>query len=90
MAVQARTKSKRQTATRRRAPGGIGMPPQSVEWYAQRIKTLETERDRLKAELVEAVGRIERLEESRTEAVNRIDWVLDSLHNVLETAPDSR
>ena len=39
----------------------------------------------LKADLVEAVERIERLEESRREAVNRIDWVLDSLHNVLET-----
>lgn len=89
MAAQARTKSKRQTA-RRRAPGGIGMPPHSVEWYAQRIKALEAERDRLKADLVEAVERIGRLEESRTEAVNRIDWVLDSLHNVLETAPASR
>jgi hypothetical protein len=84
MAVQARTKSKRQTAGRR-APGGIGMPPHSVEWYAQRIKTLEAERDRLKSDLVEAEERIGRLEESRTEAVNRIDWVLDSLHNVLET-----
>jgi uncharacterized coiled-coil DUF342 family protein len=61
-----------------------------VEWHAQRTKALEAERDRLKADLVEAVERIGRLEESRTEAVNRIDWVLDSLHNVLETAPDSR
>jgi uncharacterized coiled-coil DUF342 family protein len=85
MAVQARTKNKQQTEARRRAPGGIGMPSHSAEWYAQRIKTLEAERDRLKADLVEAVERIERLEASRTEAVNRIDWVLDSLHNVLET-----
>ncbi len=84
MAVQARTKSKRQTAPRR-APGSIGMPPHSLEWYAQRIKTLEAERDRLKSDLVEAEERIGRLEASRTEAVNRIDWVLDSLHNVLET-----
>ncbi|HEY7670067.1 MAG TPA: DUF4164 family protein [Hyphomicrobium sp.] len=61
------------------------MPSHSVEWYAQRIKALEAERDRLKSELTEAVARIGRLEESRTEAVNRIDWVLDSLHNVLET-----
>lgn len=85
MAVQARTKSKRQTNSRRRAPAGLGIPSHSVEWYVQRIKVLEAERDRLKADLVEAVERIGRLEESRSEAVNRIDWVLDSLHNVLET-----
>lgn len=49
-----------------------------------RIKTLERERDRLKAQLKEAQERIARIEESRSEAVDRIDWVLDSLHNVLE------
>ncbi len=84
MAVQARTKGKRQ-AERRGTRGGLGVPSHPVEWYAQRIKTLEAERDRLKAELVEAVERLGRLEESRSEAVNRIDWVLDLLHNVLET-----
>jgi predicted nucleic acid-binding Zn-ribbon protein len=85
MAVRARAKGKRQTTARRHASGGLGVPTHSAEWYAQRIKTLEAERDRLKSELVEAEERIGRLEESRTEAVNRIDWVLDSLHNVLET-----
>jgi uncharacterized small protein (DUF1192 family) len=85
MAARARTKGKRQTTARRRSSGGLSVPTHSVEWYAQRIKALETERDRLKAELAEAEARIGRLEESRTEAVNRIDWVLDSLHNVLET-----
>ncbi len=86
MAVRARTKgSKRQTTARARASGRPGVPSHTVEWYAQRIKGLEAERDRLKSELDEALERIGRLEESRTEAVNRIDWVLDSLHNVLET-----
>jgi chromosome segregation ATPase len=85
MAVQARTKGKGPTTARRRSSGGLGVSNHSVEWYAQRIKALEAERDRLKADLVEAEARIGRLEESRTEAVNRIDWVLDSLHNVLET-----
>ncbi len=49
----------------RRAPAGLGVPSHSVEWYAQRIKALEAERDRLKAELSEAEERIGRLEESR-------------------------
>ena len=85
MAVRARAKSKRQAPARRRTSGGLGVPSHSVEWYAQRIKTLEAERERLKSDLDEALERIGRLEQTRTEAVNRIDWVLDSLHNVLET-----
>jgi uncharacterized coiled-coil DUF342 family protein len=83
MAVRARSKGKRPTAPRRRS-GAIGATSQSSEWYAQRVKALEQERDRLKAQLAEAEERIGRLEESRTETVNRIDWVIDSLHNVLE------
>ncbi len=86
MAVRARSKGKRQAAGRRRTSGGLGVPSHSVEWYAQRIKALEAERDRLKAELGEAEERLGRLEESRTEAVNRIDWVINSLHNVLENS----
>jgi len=82
MAVRAARKSKR-SAPRRRGEG-IGASANGVDRQAQRIKTLERERDRLKTQLKEAGERIKRLEESRTEAVNRIDWVLDSLHNVLE------
>ena len=51
----------------------------------QRIEALERERDRLKTELAGALARIARLEAARDEAVNRIDWALDSLHNVLES-----
>ncbi len=84
MAARASTKDSK-TSARRRTSGGLGVPTNSVEWYTQRIKTLEAERDKMKAELDEALARIGRLEASRSEAVNRIDWVLDSLHNVLET-----
>jgi len=31
-----------------------------------------------------ALTRIGELEATQTDAVNRIDWVIDSLHNVLE------
>lgn len=82
MAARARQKSKRQ-APRRRTER-ISVSTRSIEWYAQRVKALETERDRLKTQLAEAQERIGRLEESRNEAVNRIDWVIDSLHNVLQ------
>ena len=54
----------------------------SADRQGQRIKSLE--RERLKTQLAEANERIAALEQRRAEAVNRIDWVIDSLHNVLE------
>lgn len=52
---------------------------------AARITSLEKERDRLKAQLDVAGARIASLEQGRDEAVNRIDWVIDSLHNAIES-----
>lgn len=49
-----------------------------------RIRALEAERDRLMAELSAAQTRISDLERSREQIVNRIDWVIDSLHSLLE------
>jgi chromosome segregation ATPase len=51
-----------------------------------RLAVLERERDQLKAELTAAEQRIKELEESRHEAVKRIDRVLDSLHNLASQA----
>ena len=56
----------------------------SADRQGQRIKSLERECERLKTQLAEANERVAALEQRRAEAVNRIDWVLDSLHNVLE------
>jgi hypothetical protein len=42
------------------------------------------ENTRLKAELAEARQRIIDLELKQAEIVNRIDWVIDSLHNLVE------
>jgi chromosome segregation ATPase len=81
MAERASRKSKR-PAPRRAVSRGVSAEP--AERPASRVKSLERERDHLKAQLKEAEERIARLEESRTDAVNRIDWVIDSLHNVLE------
>ncbi len=50
-----------------------------------RIKSLEKERDRLKTQLEVAGARIISLEHGRDEAVNRIDWAIDSLHNMIES-----
>jgi hypothetical protein len=42
------------------------------------------ENARLKAELAEARERIADLELKQAEMINRIDWVIDSLHNLPE------
>jgi len=49
-----------------------------------KVEALERERDQLKEQLADAMAQITRLQEARDEAVNRIDWAIDSLHNVLE------
>ncbi len=43
---------------------------------------LEEENARLRAELAAAHARIAELELKNTEIINRIDWVIDSLHNL--------
>jgi hypothetical protein len=49
------------------------------------VEALERERDQLRAKLVAAEAAISKLQQARDEAVNRIDWAIDSLHNLLES-----
>ncbi len=91
MAERACRKSKRPvprhgSAGANAVQGSTGAAPVTdlVQSTASRIKSLERENARLQQQLGEANERISRLEESRSEAVNRIDWVIDSLHNILE------
>ena len=58
-------------------------PERNGRWRGSR--RLERERDQLKAQLAEAQATIAKLEQARDEAVNRIDWAINSLHNVLES-----
>jgi len=91
MAERASTKGKRTprhagVAQGGMSQGGAGAQATQAEPVQQgtRIKTLEREIARLTAELEESQARVARLEKSRAEAVNRIDWAIDSLHNILE------
>jgi len=62
-------------------------PPQaslSGEAPFDAISQLERERNELRAQLAAAVARIQQLESQRVEVLNRIDWVIDSIHNILE------
>lgn len=49
---------------------------------AAELRTLRAERAQLAAELEIARARITELEAARTEAINRIDWVIDSLQSL--------
>ncbi len=84
MAQKASDKAKR-TVVRTPKPGeAASANPSRASAPSDRIAELEAERDRLKAELAAAKERIARLEESRAQVVNRIDWVIDSLHTLIE------
>lgn len=84
MAERVSRKSKRPAA--RRAGERTVASFDAADRQGQRIKSLERECERLKAELFQANERIATLEQRRAEVVTRIDWVLDSLHNVLENS----
>jgi hypothetical protein len=52
-----------------------------------RPTSLERERDELRTELEAARQRITALEAQRRQAIDRIDWVIDSLQQMVESGP---
>ena len=68
--------TERSTAKSKR-PEDAKLPRKPV---AARLPDDETAR--LKAELVAARARIADLEQKQADIINRIDWVIDSLHNL--------
>ncbi len=84
MAERVIQKSKRQSATSR-APGCTASAASTKRATGGKVEALEKERDQLKAQLAAAQARLIKLEQARDEAVSRIDWALDSLHNLLES-----
>ncbi|MBS0244784.1 MAG: DUF5320 domain-containing protein [Proteobacteria bacterium] len=79
MAERVAGKAKKQA---RKAP----VPPAkgAERGASDRLEALEAECARLKSELAEARKRIAELEGQREQVVNRIDWVIDSLHSLLD------
>ncbi len=83
MAERVTQKAKRQVVSARQ--GARGAQPEGKRGAGAQIEALEKERDQLKAQLSAARAQIIKLEQARDEAVERIDWALDSLHNLLES-----
>ena len=65
--------------------GGRSVRAETKSSTVGRLEALERERDQLRAKLVAAEAAISKLQQARDEAVNRIDWAIDSLHNLLES-----
>lgn len=83
MAQRVSQKGKRQALPPRQRTGRATPDPRRNG--EARLETAESERDQLKAQLAEAQTMIAKLEQARDEALSRIDWAIDSLHNVLES-----
>ena len=58
----------------------------STAGQADVVAGLERECEQLKAELAEVRARVAELEKARTDAMDRIDWAIDSLHNLIQRA----
>jgi len=69
-------------AKRAAAPSASALEPAAL---LARVVKLESERDRLLADLEKAESRIRALEEGRDQVLNRIDWVIDSLRSLIDT-----
>ncbi|MGH1418745.1 MAG: hypothetical protein ACRBCJ_07795 [Hyphomicrobiaceae bacterium] len=57
---------------------------EGVDGMETRLKLVEVERDQLAAQLELAKQEITALKAKHLQAVNQIDWVLDSLHNIVD------
>ena len=78
MAQRPREKVKRPAGRLKEAAATAAATPEA------RVRALEQERDVLKRELEAARQRIAALEESRSIVASRIDWIIESLSNVVD------
>lgn len=71
---------------RRAAPKGLESKAleSAIERLEASVASLKRERDALAAELAAAKTEIATLDAARKSAVDRIDWVIDSLNTVLQ------
>jgi hypothetical protein len=77
------TPKKSKRAAPRKAARKVDLPS-ALERLEVKLGALQAERDELDGELKAARARISELEAMHKDAVNRIDWVIDSLHNLIE------
>lgn len=82
-AVAKRKAASTQAASKRAAKKATQLDS-AVQRLEEQVASLRKERDQLRKDLKTAHARISTLEEAQTQAINRIDWVIELLHNVSE------
>lgn len=78
-----KTKGRKAKAASTPSKGGSAEPSFDANSQA-RIKALEAELASVQQRLAEAQAQIRELEESRELVRNRIDWVIDSLNDMIQ------
>jgi uncharacterized coiled-coil DUF342 family protein len=81
-AGKARKRAVKTRVSVRPAPMATPVGPRPSRGKSTDVRALEAERDQLRAELEAARARIAELERVREQVLNRIDWVIDSLHSL--------
>ena len=88
MAERSKSQTKRAPAKRTPARKSAGTNATALANAIERLEAkmgkLQRERDDLRTKLNAVNARVKELEIANTNAVDRIDWVIDSLHNLLE------
>lgn len=82
MAQHAKRKAVRQDRLSDASASRNSAPPSDAGAVSRREKSLVRERDQARRALAAAEARIAELERVQDQVVNRIDWVIDSLHNL--------
>lgn len=84
MAQRDKEKSVRRTPAAAAVRGKDAAPSDTAHRLDAKLKALEQERDTLKAELEAARVRIAALDQSRRQAADRIEWIIDSLTGLID------
>ena len=91
MAQQAKKKATRQarrsTTTRADTEGADDTGREASDPSSAHLTKIERERNEALRQLADAKERIKQLEEAQEQVVNRIDWVVDSLHTLKQDTP---
>lgn len=91
MAQQAKKKAARQARQSNTTVAGANSSDEpglgASDVSASRLAELERERNDALRQLADANERIKQLEEANEQVVNRIDWVVDSLHTLKQDTP---
>ncbi len=79
-----KTARKQSATVKKTIAASVGPAPSAISADVSGVAAASAEIAHLQTELVAARARIAELEQRQTDIANRIDWVIDSLHNLTD------